>query len=250
MTFKRTMLITGCSDGSLGSVLALHFHKAGWRVFASARTSSKLTQAKYTGIEAIPLDTLSDHSIRSCVSRVHELTGGSLDALFNNAGAGYSMPLMELDIAKARGLFDLNVWCVSMHEHGALVVNNTSARTVWNRVVNLMTGSVRSTFHDNAPTTVLPSTSLHNVAKETVEKIMSGGDAAGGSDPDEWANRAVLDLSKRKSPYWVSQGKFSTTIWLASHLPAGAFDGTMKKLLGWMFCRGSMTSRQRRRGIC
>jgi NAD(P)-dependent dehydrogenase (short-subunit alcohol dehydrogenase family) len=104
MSSKRTILLTGCSNGNLGCSLALQFPKAGWRVFASARTISKLTRVKDAGIETVLLNTLSDESISNCVAQVREMTGGSLDAVLNNAGAGYSMPLMDVDVAKAREL--------------------------------------------------------------------------------------------------------------------------------------------------
>lgn len=93
MASARTILITGCSDGSLGSALALAFRKARWRVLASARNTEKLKKCEEAGIETVQLDTLSDESIASCVAKVKELTGSSVDGLFNNAGAGYNMPL-------------------------------------------------------------------------------------------------------------------------------------------------------------
>lgn len=141
---KRTVLITGCSDGGLGCALAITFHKAGWRVFASARNMSKLNQAQESGIEILQLDTVSDESISSAVSRIRELTGGSLDVLLNNAGAGYLMPVLDVDIAKANQIFDLNVWSLinvtraflplllaSTHPAGAMVVNNTSVASLY-----------------------------------------------------------------------------------------------------------------------
>ncbi|KAI1357454.1 hypothetical protein F5Y08DRAFT_324314 [Xylaria arbuscula] len=275
MASARTILITGCSDGSLGSALALAFHKAGWRVFASARNIAKLKKCEEASIETVQLDTLSDESIASCVAKVKELTGGSLDGILNNAGAGYNMPLLDVDIAKARQLFDLNVWSLlsvtraflpllMKSTRGAIVVNNTACASVtagsmpfsgaYNaskaaaasltetlrleldplniRVINLMTGGVRSTFHSNAPDATLPPTSLYNVAKEVVEKTMSGADAVNGSDPSQWADEVAKELSKRNPPYWVWKGKFSTIVRLASHLPVGTLDGTMKGLVG------------------
>ncbi|KAI0103903.1 putative polyketide synthase [Nemania sp. FL0031] len=141
MSSPRTILITGCSDGSLGSVLAIAFQKAGWKVFASARNTSKLKKAEEAGITTVQLDTLSDESIASCVSKVSELAGGSLDGLLNNAGAGYSMPLLDVDLNKARQLFDLNVWSLvsvtraflpllMKSTHGAIVVNNTACSSL------------------------------------------------------------------------------------------------------------------------
>ncbi|KAI1777843.1 IBR finger domain protein [Hypoxylon cercidicola] len=137
MESKRTILITGCSDHGLGAALALAFHKAGWRVFASARNMEKLNQAEAAGIETVQLDLSSDESIASSVSAVKELTGGSLDALVNNAGAAYNMPLMDADIDKARALFDLNTFSLLkttqaflplllQSTRGAMVINNTS----------------------------------------------------------------------------------------------------------------------------
>ncbi|KAH8703501.1 hypothetical protein BGW36DRAFT_267892, partial [Talaromyces proteolyticus] len=81
--------------------------------------------------------TTSDESIASSISQNSDLTDGSLDALLNNAGAGYSMPLMDLDIAEARKPFDLNVFSLIRVTHaffpllvkstlGEMVVNNTA----------------------------------------------------------------------------------------------------------------------------
>lgn len=143
MSSKRTVLITGCSDGSLGAQLSLAFHKAGWRVFATARNLAKLTTVTTGGIETVQLDTLSEESIASAVSTVERLTSGSLDLLINNAGGGYSMPLMDVDLKEARHLFDVNVFSLisvtraflpllmkSTRPHGGIrggiVANNTS----------------------------------------------------------------------------------------------------------------------------
>ncbi|KAL4787014.1 hypothetical protein BJX76DRAFT_354626 [Aspergillus varians] len=53
------------------------------------------------------------------------------------------------------------------------------------KVINLMTGGVRSTFLSNKPTPVLSPTSLYNVAKEIVERGMSGAHATDHSDLEE-----------------------------------------------------------------
>src|ERR1700748_1171583 len=102
---KRSVLITGCSDGGLGAALAIAFHEAGLHVYATARDPSKMKELSALGIETLTLDVLSDSSIAACVS---QLT--SLDILVNNAGAGYSMPVSDISITEAKKLFDLNVW--------------------------------------------------------------------------------------------------------------------------------------------
>ena len=70
-------------------------HVAGHRVFATARNPSKLVETKAAGIETLTLDVLSDDSIKQCVGKVCQLTGGSLDMLVDNAGATYYFPLSE-----------------------------------------------------------------------------------------------------------------------------------------------------------
>ena len=138
---KRTVLITGCSDGGLGSGLAMASHKKGHRVLATARNPSKMTGLHSLGIETLTLDVLSDSSIKSCVAEVTALTAetGGLDILINNAGGGYNMPFSDIDIATAKELFDLNVWSYIavtqaflplLLKAKGMVVNNTSISSV------------------------------------------------------------------------------------------------------------------------
>ncbi|KAI1619905.1 1-acylglycerone phosphate reductase [Exophiala viscosa] len=137
----RTILITGCSDGGLGAALATAFHKRGDRVFATARNPAKMASLTAAGIETLALDVLTDDSIKACVEQVSSLTGGSLDMLINNAGAGYSMPLMDADIEEIDKLFRLNVCTVIRTTQlflpllraaapAATVVNQTSIASV------------------------------------------------------------------------------------------------------------------------
>jgi NAD(P)-dependent dehydrogenase (short-subunit alcohol dehydrogenase family) len=109
----------------------------GWRVFASARNPAKLKVVQAADIECIEMDVVSDESISSAAEKVKKLTGGSLDALINNAGGAYSTPIVHVDIEKGRELFELNLFSIIRvtqafvplllkSTHGALLVNNTS----------------------------------------------------------------------------------------------------------------------------
>ncbi|KAK8047556.1 IBR finger domain protein [Apiospora saccharicola] len=103
------------------------------------------------------------------------------------------------------------------------------------RVVNLVTGAVRSTsFFDNSPPATLPPGSLYNVAKDEVEKSMSDEHtAADGTEAFAWAEAVVRDLSSHTNPPpWVWRGRHATEVRLASHLPVGATDGIMRKVSG------------------
>ena len=70
---KRTVLITGCSDGSLGAGLAMAFHKAGLKVYATARNPAKMKSLEALGIETMILDVLDDASIAKAASQIRQL---------------------------------------------------------------------------------------------------------------------------------------------------------------------------------
>jgi 1-acylglycerone phosphate reductase len=61
--FEPRVLVTGCSDGSLGSHLAIAFYNADWRVFATAGNTTKLNAVTSAGVERIQLDTLSQSQL-------------------------------------------------------------------------------------------------------------------------------------------------------------------------------------------
>lgn len=145
---QRTVLVTGCSDNSLGSALALALQKHGdLQVFAAARDTAKMTALSSAGIKTLELDVTSSDSIKALVEEVTHLTKGKLDILINSVGGGHYQPFLHLDISKAKQLFDVNVWgfvettqaflplLLANAEPGkkgrkSVVVNNTSISSV------------------------------------------------------------------------------------------------------------------------
>ena len=85
---QKTVLITGCSEGGIGDALAKAFHKKGLRVFATARNLAKIEHLKALGLDVLALDVVDDESIKNAVESVKAATGGTLDILVNNSGAG------------------------------------------------------------------------------------------------------------------------------------------------------------------
>lgn len=112
----KFVLITGCSTGGIGAALCHEFQKRGLHVFAAARTISKLGDIEsLPNVTPVTLDVTSAASIAAAVELIRDKTGGRLDYLINNAGAQYVMPLLDVDVAAARAMYDVNVWgCVAM----------------------------------------------------------------------------------------------------------------------------------------
>jgi 1-acylglycerone phosphate reductase len=84
----KSVLITGCSAGGIGDALSQSFHSHGLRVFATARTPSKIQHLKDMGIQTIALDVTDPVSLKEAVDIVSQATGGTLDILVNNSGLG------------------------------------------------------------------------------------------------------------------------------------------------------------------
>jgi 1-acylglycerone phosphate reductase len=108
---SETILITGCSDGGIGSALALTFQQRGFQVFATARDITKMSKLKdLPNVTLLTLDITDSKTIERAVDTVAKETGGSLDFLVNNAGRNHFMPILDENIEKTKDLFNTNVW--------------------------------------------------------------------------------------------------------------------------------------------
>lgn len=269
-TPRRSVLITGCSDGGLGASLAVAFHNTGLQVYATARDPTKMKNLASLGIKTLTLDVLSASSIKQCVAQITHL-----DILVNNAGGMYTMPISDLSIAEAKNLFDLNVWSyISVTqaflplivESKGLIVNQTSVLSVvttpfagaYNaskaaiamltdtmrlelepfgvKVVDLKTGVVTSNLIQNSRqsgVTSLPADSIYTPVRGIVEKSMLGEEfEKTGMATSKWAMMVANELLKRNPSAQIWRGGNATLIWLSTYLPHGAFDGFMKKMAG------------------
>ena len=110
MTLK-SVLITGCSAGGIGSALVESFQKRNLRVFATARDVSKMSHLeKLPNVTLLNLDPTSEPSVRAAFDILEAQTGGTLDYLVNNAGQTIIMPTLDFNIETAKKLYDINVW--------------------------------------------------------------------------------------------------------------------------------------------
>lgn len=108
---KKTVLITGCSDGGIGSALALTFQKHGFEVIASARDVSKMKALEgLPNVTQLILDVTNSQQIEDAVGFVRDKFGGSLDIFINNAGRNHFSPVLDIDLVEAKKIYDINLW--------------------------------------------------------------------------------------------------------------------------------------------
>ncbi|KAK6219105.1 catabolic L-serine/threonine dehydratase [Pestalotiopsis sp. IQ-011] len=161
---QRTVLITGCSEGGIGFALAQEFHNRGLRVFATARNLSKVEHLRaLVGVEIVQLDVADKASVRAAADEVAKLTGGRLDYLVNNAGAGYQCPLLDADLDEGRKLFEVNIWgLLAVTQAFAPLLVETAAKGGKPRVVNI--GSIVSRVN-------VPWGGLYNASKGALSTL-------------------------------------------------------------------------------
>jgi NAD(P)-dependent dehydrogenase (short-subunit alcohol dehydrogenase family) len=109
MNSSKTILITGCSSG-IGYSAAIELKKRGHNVIATARKSEDVARLIQEGFTAIQMDLADSQSIQQAVNRAIELTGGKIDALFNNGAFGQPGAVEDLTRDVLRYQFETNLF--------------------------------------------------------------------------------------------------------------------------------------------
>lgn len=105
---SRVVLITGCSSG-IGRATALRLARAGWRVYATARTPDSLSDLQQAGCRTLALDVEHDESMQAAVATIVGEAGG-IGALVNNAGYSQSGPVELVGPDLVRRQYETNVF--------------------------------------------------------------------------------------------------------------------------------------------
>ncbi|KAI9649590.1 hypothetical protein NHQ30_002171 [Ciborinia camelliae] len=253
---QETVLITGCSEGGIGDALAKSFHRRGLRVFATARNVSKIEHLKRLGLDTLPLDVTDAASIKAAVEAVKLKTGGTLDFLVNNSGAGYSMPLLDTEVSVAKEMFDVNVFALVAVTQAFAPLLIASKGTIINigsiaslspaywqgyynaskaavslitdqlrvelepfgvKAILVITGVVKTKFFDNQPSVKLPENSLYAPARDIVEHAAAGNVIMkNAEDVDIYADKVVENALKKYPQTHQLAGGMAYSIWFAS----------------------------------
>ncbi|RMY99249.1 hypothetical protein D0864_04117 [Hortaea werneckii] len=255
---ERWALITGVSQGGLGDALATELLARNMNVIATniriadmEYLSSTPSSSQDARLEELQLDVTNPESIATARDATAKLTGGKLDYLFNNAGYGYMMPLLDCSIESMRKNFDVNVFGLLavtqalfplLREAGGVVVNQSSIAPfigsyqasksalsslsnnmrvefapIGVKVVTLETGDVRTGFwtYASANGATLPPNSLYHPIKDAAEKTMRGqGNPPGQHTRERWARAVIDDVLQARTPSHVRRGYLATTLYV------------------------------------
>src|SRR5579872_6498406 len=105
----KSILITGCSSG-IGFCAATMLKQRGYRVFAAARKPADVETLKAHGLESVQLDVNDTVSMQRALDFILAQTGGTLDALFNNAGFLQAGAMEDLSRDMIRAQFETNAF--------------------------------------------------------------------------------------------------------------------------------------------
>ncbi|KAI0756320.1 oxidoreductase [Daedaleopsis nitida] len=105
------VLITGCSQGGIGSALCRKFASEGCKVYATSRRLQTMETLTHTNIDRLCMDVGDDASVKNTVEHIVQREG-RIDILVNNAGVMSKGPVIDLEMAKIQQMFDTNVFGV------------------------------------------------------------------------------------------------------------------------------------------
>ncbi|KAN0098272.1 NAD(P)-binding protein [Hyaloscypha variabilis] len=154
---RGTVLITGCTKGSIGYSLAKEFAAQDYHVFATTRKIASMDDlSTIPNITVLPLDITSRESVLSAHSIISKQTGGQLNILYHNAGYRSLGMAIESSVDEAFKMFNANLF-------GILLVNSIFADMIIKSKGKIVfTGSVSGyTPH--------PSQSVYIASKAAVE---------------------------------------------------------------------------------
>ncbi|KAF2971904.1 hypothetical protein GQX73_g1746 [Xylaria multiplex] len=255
------VLITGCSDGGIGSELAKQFAARGYQVYATVRTPSKAASlVGVSGVEVLELEVTSTESIAACATEVDRCTGGTLDVLINNAGADFVVPFLDVSLEQAKQLYDVNVFSIigvtqefapMLIKAQGCVVNFSSIAGVYSsskaaakqisecmrtelaplgvRVITGIIGAVQTPIHQRAGDLVLSEGSYYQNLRDHINEVRKGTTKPGAVDVASVCKTIVSDVDGEKRGIVWRGGTAAAVRFLSWLLPNGLWESVVNK---------------------
>ncbi|KAJ3886820.1 NAD-P-binding protein [Lentinula edodes] len=263
---QRSVLITGCSVGGIGHAFVKEFHSRGFKVFATARRPESMSELKgLEGVVLLKLDVSEIDSIRTAVDEVASLTGGKLDILMNNA----AITDLDLDELRALFEVNYFAPMSMIKEFLPLLLASDDARIVQTssisgvvhfpfngaynmskaalnsladalrielapfdniKVVNLITGAVKSNIHRSKS---LPDSSLYKPMEQLYHEKRLQMSKVTAMPTAQYARRVTTELLHSKPRAWFWLGDKSSLCWIFdTFLWKTSLDGIFIKSFG------------------
>jgi NAD(P)-dependent dehydrogenase (short-subunit alcohol dehydrogenase family) len=154
---SKVVLVTGCSSG-IGKATALRLLRAGFTVYATARSTKSVAELKQEGCKTLALDVNDEASMEKTVGAIERQEGG-LGALVNNAGYSQSGAIEAVPLDRVRAQFETNVFGLVRLTQLVLPLMR---RQGWGRVVNISSMGGKLVF---------PGGGFYHATKYAVEAI-------------------------------------------------------------------------------
>lgn len=129
----KNVLITGCSSG-IGLATANLLRERGWQVVPTARSDEDLEHLRSDGFSPVRLDLASEETIEKAWGDAHELCGGVMGGLVNNAGYALAGAIEEVEANDLRRQLEVNL--IGLQQLTCRAVDSMRAQG-WGRIVNV-----------------------------------------------------------------------------------------------------------------
>ncbi|KAI7857551.1 hypothetical protein BDC45DRAFT_500109 [Circinella umbellata] len=267
---SQVVLITGCTEGGIGSGLCREFINKGFKVYATARRIESMNGLE--GCEKLALDVTDQQSVDSTVQRVID-EAGHIDILINNAGAPGVGALLDIDLDTARKCVEVNVFgllamsrAVAKHmvKRGSGKIANVGsivgyASTPWAGIysmskaavhslsdtlrielapfgiqtVVIAPGSITSNFGKNSTNMIsIPEDSFYTSVAKFIYARANMSQGPNSTPNSVFAAYVVSKLLRRSPPHYITYGTNSFTFWLFYYFPSFVRDFILSRRLG------------------
>ncbi|KAL2871275.1 NAD(P)-binding protein [Aspergillus lucknowensis] len=266
---QKTVLITGCTQSSIGYMLAKEFASLNYKVYATARKISNMADLGATkNITLLALDVSSPESITAVRDQIASETNGTLDILYHNAGYRTMAMATETSLEDSRKIFDANLLgIIEMNRQFADIVIASKGSIVFTSslaafmphpsqsvycaskaALHIYAGALRIEMKPFGVKVVLVNTGVIKTAMASQRMELSSGSRykyleskinqawdvldKGQTTPEEYA-RYVVGKVTRSNAQVIWAGSHSWVVWFAEHLNLGwVYDIHLSRLYG------------------